>query len=99
MDPWDNLLKNLNVDLPADGKAAPPQEYIPKEIIKKSVKRSNPKVLVQKVTTEVWVCTDMDAKTVTSNTFQDITTLGEMTKTQANKLIAESREKRKKETE
>lgn len=100
MEQWESLLKNINLDLPADGKSPPPQEYIPKEIIRKKVKKpTDNKVIVQKISTDIIVTTDIDGKITTTNCFQSIIPLGEMPKSEVTKVINEIRESRKKETE
>lgn len=100
MEPWENLLKNVDIDLPSDGKAPPAQEFIPKEIIRKKVKRTTDnKVIVQRISTEMIVTTDMEGKVTTTNCWQSILPLGEMPKSQVSKVINEIRESRKKETD
>lgn len=98
MEPWENMLKNVNIDLPADGKAAPPQEFIPKEIIRKRVKKTDTKVVVQRISTEIIVTTDMQGKVSTTNCFQSITPMGEMSKAQVSKVIQEIRDSRNSQT-
>lgn len=103
MEPWQNLIKNIEVDLPVNGKTAPSQEYIAKEIIKKKVRKTtannDPKVIVQKINTEVWIYTDTEGKTVATMCLQDIAELGEMAKSEALKMINARKAQRKKETE
>lgn len=88
-DIWRRYVNSLP-ELSEDGDEAPTMESIPK---KKPVGR---KFFVQKITTEIYVYTDIDNQGFSEATFQNLTILGSMSEAKLNKLLkAEARRNNK----
>jgi hypothetical protein len=83
---WRKTINDLTSSLPEDGKSAPEAEEIKKEV---PATKGNTKVFVHKITTQVYVITDIHGKMYTANTSQKMQILGSMTLSRALKISQE----------
>ena len=75
-------------ELDEEGDDAPQMEKIPKK------KPAGRKFFVQKIVTEVYVYTDLEAQGFSDATFQELTILGEMSEAKLKKLLGAQARKR-----
>jgi hypothetical protein len=82
---WRKTINDLTSALPENGKVAPDIE----DIRPTPQAKGNQKVLVHKITTQIYVFTDVHGKVYTANTAQKMHVLGSMTLARALKIAQE----------
>jgi len=80
---WRKTINDMTASLPDDGNTAPEIEEIKKKTL------GNQKVLVHKITTQIYVLTDIQGKLYTTSTSQKMHILGSMTLARALKMAQE----------
>lgn len=92
---WRNLVNSYEADLPSNGVGPPDIETISET---KPAKRRG-KFQVQKIVTEVYICTDAQNQSFASEVFQELHLLGEMSSAKLKKLIENEKRQRQQEQE
>lgn len=76
-DLWKNLINNIEGDIPTTGEGPPELEKI--DPPPKRVRDGNTKVFVQRIKTIVYIYTDKRGKQYGEQSYQNLSTMGEMT--------------------
>ncbi len=79
----------LEFDLPEGN--GPPVEPEPED----EVEPDDPEIFVQKLVTEIWVFTDIKNKNRGTETLQDLLILGDMSRSDLNKIITRRKNQRR----